>query len=121
MLVDDNLNQLGYADAFNGTFYIQCGIYSYQIDYYTPSIGVVLYTVKEITDFDGEYYRVYVPKLAEIKEEGLATRPQPISIPAYRSHRRTGYTGGGGGGGGIIVAGLLFSVCASTILRQHAY
>lgn len=73
IIFNEEVYCLGDADAFEGTFYIQCGKYSYQVDYNTPFSGVVLYTVKEVQTHSAEPYRVYVPK--EEKQENLSINP----------------------------------------------
>ena len=95
VLINDELNALGMPLMFNNTIYISCEGSSYAVEYCTPFPGVVLYTVKEDPNYNGEYSAVFVPKSKRTKEE---------------SSNKTGISGligapftfGGATGGGLI-------------------
>ena len=53
---------LGAANAFSGYFYIQCINEYYQVTYQTPQKGVVLYSVKQVENYNKNPYAVYVPQ-----------------------------------------------------------
>ena len=53
---------LGAAGAFEGFFYLQCGAYTYEVNYWTPQAGAVLYSVQEVQNYTGEVFAVYVPR-----------------------------------------------------------
>ena len=108
VLVNDEINCLGQANAFSGTFYIQCGIYSYAIDYSTPHYGVILYTVTELDNFEGEYYRVYVPKHEEAKKRASSR----LYVPVYSTAR--------GGCGAFLASALLGMFMPSCLTPDYA-
>ena len=77
-LLNEEVNCFGKANAFSGIFYIQCLNSSYKVEYYTPVAGAVLYTVTEVGDYDGEFFRVYVPKSVDEKQKKNAFSSAPV-------------------------------------------
>ena len=71
VLLNDELDTLGEPNAFSGTLYIGCEGFSYEVEYCTPFWGAVLYTVKEIQNYNGEYAAVYVPVENRSEKESL--------------------------------------------------
>ena len=59
--LNDEVTHLGASGKFSGTLYIQCLQNSYEVKYGTPAPGVILYTVQEIGNYDGEYDAVFLP------------------------------------------------------------
>ena len=90
VLSDENLDRLGDAGTFSGNFVITCFDSSYNVDYKTPSAGVVLYTVTEIGTTSKQGDVVYNPKYEKDKYSVGAK----ITLPAV------GFAGGGFAGGG---------------------
>ena len=62
VLLNPELEQLGVAGAFYDTFYVSCLDSSYQVNYFTPADGVVLYSVSELSNYYGDYDYEYKPK-----------------------------------------------------------
>ena len=67
------ITDLGAANAFSGSFIIQCDKYYYDVTYHTPQKGAILYSVKEVTNYEGSVYAVYVPKVNQKEDTSLAS------------------------------------------------
>ena len=71
---------LGEMGAFQGEFVILCVGHSYMVTYSTPLPGAILYRVYEIPDYDGEYFREYVPvaQRKKKKQNAYCWKPEPV-------------------------------------------
>ena len=69
-LINEDVSYLGRPNAFSGTFYIGCEGLSYEVSYDTTHAGVILYYVKEVSNYSGAYFKVfaYEEKKSEHKE-----------------------------------------------------
>lgn len=76
--LNDEVTGLGAAGAYSGEFYVQCLESAYLVEYTTPREGVILYSVTEVSNYNGEYYAVYVPK--EVKEKQRLNNASPAYI-----------------------------------------
>ena len=88
---------LGESDRFEGTFCITCSGQNYEVKYYTPVDGAILYSVKETTNSKGEYAFVYEYKPKTAPKE-LDHCPGFIAVPAGT----VGFCTGGGQFNGIV-------------------
>ena len=79
-----HISSLGAAGAFNGTFTIGCGSYYYDVVYFTPWAGTVLYAVSqgrkqsspaELYDFAYEGVRTPIPNKQKYPELAYGTVP----------------------------------------------
>ena len=108
----EKIVSLGSAGIFNGSFYIQCGTYSYHVEYTTPAQGAILYSVQEVQKYEGEYFGLYLPHKARKTNKALS----PVrSYTGYKAR-----SSAGGGSAGMASAGLLLliAVCG---LSNFAY
>ena len=101
------ITHLGTAGKFNGFFYISCGDYSYYVEYTTPAEGVVLYTVTEVQNYNGKYFRNYQPHAQQNEHEQLS--PIFDNTPMINTNGNSYIPSGGGGGGGLFLAATLFA------------
>ena len=69
--LNEEVTHLGGAYAYNGSFYIGCMGSSYLVTYETPCSGVVLYTVSEVNNYNGDYAYVYSPSKQEDEAKRL--------------------------------------------------
>ena len=98
-ILNSEVTHLGNGGAFSGQFYIGCLDSSYLVEYKTPSAGVVLYTVKEVSDYHGAYDFVYYP---------------------VKTEKKTLANNGILGGGGVCLVGMIAG-CTMPIERDFSY
>ena len=67
------ITQLGAVDAFSGTFTIDCQGVTYQVDYFTPLEGAIIYTVTALDTAQAEVQYAYAPKRAPAEDRKLQT------------------------------------------------
>ena len=79
VMVSDDLNSLGNAHTFSGSFYIQYASNSYEVSYTTPFDGVILYSVTEKQNYTGEFFKVRVPVTKERKQPNYQLSPSPAN------------------------------------------
>lgn len=53
------ITHLGAAGVFSDYFYIKCGDIALLVEYRTPRDGAILYTVKEVKNYKGSYFRIF--------------------------------------------------------------
>ena len=70
--VEGEVSGLGEANAFRGRFAINCLGTTYQVLYYTPMAGVVIYTVSVQQQYDSQPIKVFTPKRVKKESPVLA-------------------------------------------------
>lgn len=83
------ITHLGAAGVFSDYFYIKCGDIALLVEYRTPRDGAILYTVKEVKNYEGSYFRIFLT-LEERK-----TSQQTIAIPNLYTNNIFSSSGGG--------------------------
>ena len=83
VIFNEELSCLGASGAFEDTFYIQCLEYTYEVNYKTPLMGTVLYTVREVNQQSGNPYRVYVPSKVKEAAPAINSLAPVVASPHY--------------------------------------
>ena len=75
------IHGLGHAGEFNGWFLIYWGDYTYKVTYWTPSDGVILYSVKEVARQENANATVYAYDTVTQKRENHSSAQAFLFIP----------------------------------------
>ena len=91
------ITSLGAAGAFNGYFVINCMGHSFEVNYFIPSNGVVLYSVRLLEQYDVNTSLVYTPK--RLKQKLSISEAFSIAISGVGGFALAyGFAIGSGGG-----------------------
>ena len=69
------ITHLGKAGAFTGSFIIKCDRYHYEVNYWTPQDGAILYSVTEIKDNSGNVFAEFIPSTSTVSKKDKKTVP----------------------------------------------
>jgi len=99
---------LGAAEAFGGTFVVNCLDSTYEVEYFTPAAGAVLYTVREIEfQANADYAFNYVP--ARNKQRKMPLGQVPAAVGVTASVAVPMICTFGSGGGSALLDDMIFS------------
>jgi RHS repeat-associated protein len=76
--INGNATSYGRVGRFESSFILSCGDYTYEVNYWTPRSGVILYRVDKTNSQGNDDYAVYVPKSQRSKENQCTIGGQTV-------------------------------------------